>query len=276
MSSPMCSGKPMGRIDDIFAKLRADGRGGLIPYICAGDPARTTLPDLLRALDRGGASIIEIGIPFSDPIADGPVIAAAMHRALTGGTTPESVFERVASVRNEISAGLVAMVSVSIVRKLGGPEVFVKRAADAGFDGFIFPDTTLETSEPFMAPVREAGLSGSLLVSPMTPIERAAKIAEASRGFLYLLARAGITGERDEAPEIGERVAAIRELCDTPIGCGFGISRPEHVRAVVEHADAAIVGSALVRRLAEADDPAAEAERFCRELCEGLEPLATG
>lgn len=266
----------MGKIDDIFVKLRSEGRGGLIPYICAGDPAGASLSDLIRALDRGGASIIEIGIPFSDPIADGPVIAAAMHRALTNGLTPEAVFEEVASVRSEVGAGLVAMVSVSIVRRLGGPGAFVKRAADAGFDGFIFPDTTLETCEPFMAPVREAGLSGSLLVSPMTPPERAAKIAEASRGFIYLLARAGITGERDDAPEIGERVRAIREHCDTPIGCGFGIGSAEHVRAVVEHADAAIVGSALVRRLSEASDPVGVAEAFCRELSRGLEPQSAG
>ncbi|MEM9064758.1 MAG: tryptophan synthase subunit alpha [Planctomycetota bacterium] len=260
----------MGRIDEIFQELRSEQRGGLIPYICAGDPPGASIGDVLRALDEGGGSIVEVGIPFSDPIADGPVIAAAMHRALEAGWTPERVFEEIGACRDGIDAGLVAMVSVSIVQRMGGPESFVKRASEAGFDGFIFPDATLETSEPFMAPVREAGLSGSLLVSPTTPPERAALIASSSAGFVYLLARSGITGEREDAPDIAEAVTRIRETTDTPIACGFGISRPEHVHAVVEHADAAIVGSALVRRLMDSDNPVTEARSFAQELSSGL------
>jgi tryptophan synthase alpha chain len=263
----------MNRIDSAFADLKNSQQGGLMPFVCAGSPTVDALPRILPALERGGASIVEIGIPFSDPIADGPIIAAAMHTALEAGCTPEKVFEQVASVRDRLSIGLVAMVSVSLVQARGiGP--FVERAAQAGFDGFIFPDAPLEESAELVAAAAEKGLTASLLVAPTTSEERAAKIAQTCTGFVYLLARAGITGERSDAPDVASRVAMLRHATSLPIACGFGISTAEHIAAVVEHADAAIVGSALVRRLTEAAksgrDPASAAEEFLTELSTGL------
>jgi tryptophan synthase alpha chain len=260
----------MNRIDRVFEDLHAGGRKGLMPFVCGGHPRPGVLPALLQALERGGASIVEIGIPFSDPIADGPVIASAMHSALGQGVTPRSVFDEVRSVRDRVSLGLVAMVSVSIVYGMGGPEAFAASASEAGFDGFIFPDAPLEESDGLLQAARSAGLTASLLVAPTTGAERARAIATRCTGFVYLLARSGITGEREAAPDIAAQVRVIREATDLPIACGFGISTAEQVRAVVSEADAAIVGSALVRRLSEAEDPSGEAEAFAGELRRGL------
>jgi tryptophan synthase alpha chain len=243
-----------------------------MPFVCAGYPAVGTTAAVLPALQRAGAAIVEIGIPFSDPIADGPVIAAAMHDALKGRITPMAVFDQVAQVRAQLSIGLVAMCSISIVSRMGGPAGFCKQAANAGFDGIIIPDVPLEESGPVTEAAAAAGLTASLMVAPTTPRERMGAIARASSGFVYLMARTGITGEQAEAPRVAGTVRALRQVTDLPIACGFGISRPEHIRAVVHEggADAAIVGSALVRRMGEAagagKDPVAEAELLTREL----------
>ncbi len=247
-----------------------------MPFVCGGHPRPGTLGEILPALERGGASVVEIGIPFSDPIADGRVIASAMHEALAAGATPLGVFEEVASVRDNLSIGIVAMTSVSIVHRMGGPASFARTAAKAGFDGLIVPDVPLEESGEIREAAAKAGLSCSLLVSPNSPPERAGAILRASTGFVYLLARSGITGEQHSAPEIGPAVRALRAAGNLPIACGFGIATAEHVRAVVDAggADAAIVGSALVRRLAQAgaDGQALgdAAERFTRDLAVGL------
>ncbi len=265
----------MNRVEQIFATLRQERKRALMPFICGGHPRPGATAQVLPALQAAGASIIEIGIPFSDPIADGPVIAAAMHVALQRGSTPQSVFDEVRSVRDQVSVGLVAMVSVSIVHRMGGPAEFVAKASDAGFDGFIFPDAPLEESGVLLSTCRERGVTASLLISPSTPFARAKELVAASSGFVYLLARAGITGERAEAPEIAGRVNKLREVTDLPIAVGFGISNAAHVQAVTESADAAIVGSALVRRVSEADqqgrDPIVETSNFVRELCQGLQ-----
>lgn len=264
----------MSRIDAIFQDLRGRGGRALMPFVVGGHPARGELGPMLRAAERAGASIVEIGIPFSDPIADGPVIAAAMHRALTAGVRPRDVFAEVGEARSGLGLGLVAMVSVSLVLAAGGPREFVRRAAGAGFDGFIFPDAPLEESDPLLAVVREAGLSASLLVAPTTPPARAEKIVAACSGFVYLLARTGITGERTDAPDIAAQVRRLRQMTPLPLACGFGISSAEQVAAVVRHADAAIVGSALVRRLDEAhaagQSAADTVERFVGSLAAGL------
>lgn len=216
--------------------------------------------------------MIEVGIPFSDPIADGPVIASAMHDALAKGTTPKQVFKQVREVRDSLHVGLVAMVSVSIVYRAGGPEGFAKQAVDAGFDGVIYPDAPFEEADDLLTAARDAGLTASLLIAPTTPKERAQAIARACSGFVYLLARTGITGERSDAPDVERRVAALRKVTETPIACGFGISTPEHVRAVVKDADAAIVGSALVKRMSKAkadgQDPIEAAATFVRTLAD--------
>lgn len=279
----------MNRIDAIFRDLRASGSRGLMPFVCGGHPSLGTTQGVLPALERAGASIVEIGFPFSDPIADGPVIAAAMHEALLAGVTPRSVLDTVsASRRAGLKIGVVAMISVSIVERMG-PRRLVQGAAAAGFDGFIFPDVPLEESEPLLGPVRDAGLTASLLVAPTTPPERMARIVRACSGFVYLLARVGITGaqqtggaaEADDPAALRQRVALLRTMTDLPIACGFGIATPDDVRATVRSADrggagadAAIVGSALVKRMSRAaaagNDPVEDAESFVRSLAAGL------
>lgn len=264
----------MSRIDDIFATLRADNRKALMPFICAGHPRRGDTAVLLPALERAGASVIEIGFPYSDPIADGPVVAQAMHKALQAGATPVSIFDEVASIRQWLKVGLVAMVSYSIIHGVGGPGRFVGMAKEAGFDGLIVPDLPLEESADTAKEAAAAGLSMSMLIAPSTPVERAEAIVKAATGFIYLLARAGTTGEGAAIPDIGGRVTRLKTMTPLPVAVGFGISTPDQVRAITRQADAAIVGSALVRRLEDAraagKDPVAEAETFTASLAQGL------
>ncbi len=262
----------MGRIDDIFSAAATDGRRLLMPFVVAGHPSPAATEALLPRLEAAGASVVELGIPFSDPIADGPVIARAMHEALEAGTRPADVLEMVARVRPSLTMGLVAMVSCSIIERLGGV-AFIHAAADAGVDGFIVPDLDPAAAADHAAACRERDLAFAMLVAPGSPPERIARLTALSRGFVYLLARAGLTGERDGAPDVRAGVAAIRSHTDLPVACGFGISRPEHVAAVTawpDGAEAAIVGSALVRRLAEAADPVADAEAFTATLAGAL------
>lgn len=264
----------MNRITAAFSKSKETGHAALLPFLCAGSPEADSLPKLLPAMQTAGASIVEIGFPYSDPVADGPTIAAAMHAALDDGITPEMIFDQVKSVRDELTIGLVAMVSVSIVIALGGPASFAQRAADAGFDGCIFPDLPLDETDVYRKACAKHGLTTTLLISPTSPTDRAVEIANASSGFAYLLARSGVTGERQDVPDISRRVQDIRKRSKTPIACGFGISTPEQVAKVVEHADGAIVGSALVRRLIEThqrkQDYVVEAELAITELAMGL------
>jgi tryptophan synthase alpha chain len=267
----------MPRIDDIFSDLRSREMKALMPFVCGCYPKPGSTGEMLRSMERAGARIVEVGIPFSDPIADGPVIAAAMHEALVAGATPRMLFDEVAATRAQLEVGLVAMVSVSIALKWrGGAAGFIGAASEAGFDGFIFPDAPLEESGSLIKAAKDAQKSLALLVAPTTPPERAKAIAEASSGFVYLLARAGITGESNKAPVVGPAVARLREYTTLPIACGFGISNAEHVRAVVGagKADAAIVGSGVVRRIADAvkegRDHIVPTESFVRSLVGGL------
>jgi tryptophan synthase alpha chain len=257
----------MSRIDRVFQDLRATGRKALMPFVVAGDPSLDALPDTLTALEQAGASIAEIGIPFSDPIADGPVIAEAMHRALQRGVTPAAVLARVRAMRPRLSMGLIAMVSVSIVERSGGP-AFITALADAGFDGVIVPDADLDAVAPLHAEAERCGLAFAMLVAPTSSDARIERLVQHCRGFVYLLSRAGITGERQEAPEVEALVRRVRAKTSLPLAVGFGISTAAHVQAVCRHADAAIVGSSLVRRLAEGD-PGTVADRagaYAREL----------
>ncbi|MDX2133113.1 MAG: tryptophan synthase subunit alpha [Planctomycetota bacterium] len=267
----------MSRIDEVFQELRGQGRRALMPFICAGYPRRGDTSLLLPSLERAGVRIAEVGIPFSDPIADGAVIAGAMHRAIELGATPGNIFAEVAQIRPWLKMALVAMVSVSIVHRAGGMRGFVSRAKSAGFDGVLVPDLPFEESEELRGAAADAGVSCPLMISPSTPLARAEAIAKAATGFVYLLARAGLTGEQTAAPDVSGKVARLRTMTDLPIAVGFGISTAEHVRAVTRHADAAIVGSALVRRLGEigakGGDVTDGCERFAAELMAGL---ATG
>jgi tryptophan synthase alpha chain len=264
------------QIDAIFEKLRTDGRKALMPFVCAGYPSIEATTEVLPALADAGGSIIEVGFPFSDPIADGPTIAAAMHEALERGLTTEDIFRCVRSVREATDAGLVAMVSVSIVQRMGA-SAFASQAADAGFDGVIIPDVPVDEAETVLPAFRDANLTTSLLISPTTPPDRAARIASACSGFVYVLARVGITGEgggvaTSDGPSLQERVASLRAVTDLPLACGFGIASADDVASVVGAggADAAIVGSAIVKRMGSGPDAAAVASGFVRELSTGL------
>ena len=264
----------MNRIDSIFNELRGQSRGALMPFVTAGYPNLDVTRRLLPKIEAAGAQICELGIPFSDPIADGPVIQASMTDALQAGTTPGGVFDVVKQLRAELSMGLVAMVSYSIVHRIG-TEAFVSRAADAGFDGFIFPDLPPEEALAIRNVVQDAGMTCSYLIAPTTPDDRAMELAKASSGFVYQVALTGITGERDRLPEgLIDRIKTLRGVTDLPIAVGFGVSNADHVQTITEVADAAIVGSALIRRMGDAvandSDPAETAGSFVRELASGL------
>ncbi len=265
----------MNRIDRIFKELRASGRKALMPFLTAGDPDLATTGALLGAIDAAGASVCELGIPFSDPIADGPVIQASMHYALQKQLRTGQILEMVAQQRAQLNVGLVAMVSYSIVHRLGTSS-FMKDAATAGFDGMIVPDLPVEASDALCDAAGAAGLTCSFLIAPTTPLERAQQLAKASSGFVYMLARGGLTGERAELPQqLPQRVQQMRDVTDLPITVGFGISTPQQVRTVVSVADAAIVGSAIMRRVADNRDQdsqqvVATVRAFVEELAGGL------
>lgn len=269
----------VNRLENNFFELSALGERALMPFICGGFPRPGDTAKLLTAIERAGARFVEVGIPFSDPIADGPVIAAAMHQALKQGATPATVFAEVRSVRENSRLAIIAMVSISIVFKAGGPAAFCDRAKDAGFDGLIVPDLPFEESTELIAAAKSHDLCLSLLIAPTTPPARAIEIAKASTGFIYLMARTGITGVSSGPPDVTSRVTVLREVTKLPIAIGFGISTPEHVRAATQQADAAIVGSALVKRLGESlsqrRDPIADAESMIRDLSKGLATVAT-
>lgn len=247
----------MSRIDTIFK----NGHKAIIPFIVAGDPSIEITEATILSLDKAGADIIEIGIPFSDPIADGPVIAASMHRALTNGVTSSDAIAVVSRIRNTVSAGIVAMVSHSIVRK-NGSKAYIDQLAEAGFDGIIIPDIDSSEAEELSAYCLTLDFSFTMLIAPTTPKERIQKLANVSFGFLYVLARTGLTGEHADLPDLTSRIAEIRDVTSLPLAVGFGISNSEHVSTVQKVADAAIVGSALVRTMQEADDPVTAAGQF--------------
>ena len=272
--TPAPSASPRRTIRQTFDALRARGRIGLLPFLPAGYPDLATTEACLLAMERGGASVIEVGIPFSDPIADGPVIQEAFTVALAKRLKVEQVLETVAAVRERLSVPLVAMVSYSIVFRYGVPR-FVAAAKRAGFDGLILPDLPPPEAQRTCETVRAGGLETTLLVAPTTTPERRREIARLSSGFVYYLSVSGITGERDRLPDdLADNVRRMRELTDTPICVGFGISQPAHVAQLRGQADGAIVGSAYVKRMKPRlqDGPAAladVAERYTRELLGG-------
>lgn len=265
----------MNRIVRIFQDLRQRQAKALMPFITAGDPDVATTAALLPAMERAGASICELGIPFSDPIADGPVIQASMTYALDRGVRPAEILQAVARQRAGMALGLVAMVSYSIVHRLGASS-FLRDAQAAGIDGFIFPDLPVDEADAIRDKVSQANLICSFLIAPTTPIERAERIARACSGFVYVLSRAGITGERTELPaDLPGRITRLRQVTDLPIAVGFGVSTAQQVRQVVQVADAAIVGSAIMRRIAQQRENGSAAvvesvAQFVGELAQGL------
>jgi tryptophan synthase alpha chain len=259
----------MSRIDGIFAELRALGgrRGAIMPFITGGYPSLEITAQTIPALEQAGASICEIGFPFSDPIADGPVIASSMHEALKSGVTPRKIFETIKNTRVKTKLGLIAMVSDSIITRMG-PERFVSDATSVGLDGLIVPDIDLEAARPLSGLTKLHGMSFTLLIAPTTTERRIAEIVSLCSGFVYVVARIGITGESKSlgTQSLRKRIEIIRSHTNLPLALGFGISTSEHVAQALKLADAAIIGSALVRRMTDAADPISAAREFVREV----------
>jgi len=248
----------MTRIDQLFAELRAQKRKAFMPFVTAGDPDLDLTARVLEELVARGSSLCELGIPYSDPIADGPVIQASYTRVLQRGTRVQDILEMLGKLTPRLDAPVVTMVSYAIVYRWG-VDRFVDRARAAGVAGLIVPDLPAEESAALATLCRQEGLALAQLITPTTPRDRAIRIAQQSSGFIYYVSVAGITGERDRLPaELVDNVAWLREQTDLPICIGFGISRPEHVRMLAPVADGLIVGSAIVRRLARAAERARE------------------
>jgi tryptophan synthase alpha chain len=255
MSPPLKRSWPNSMtIADTFVRLRRERRPGLITYTTAGDPDLPRSAEILKALDRAGADVLEVGVPFSDPLADGPVIQRATERALAAGGSLRASLSLVERVRRDISAPIVVFSYANPLMRMG-VETFARRAAAAGVDGVLALDLPIEEAGEFREALASEGLDTIFLLSPTTIDARIRKAAELGRGFLYGISRLGVTGARDQVATGAEAmVRRIRTLTDLPIALGFGISRPEHVAEVGAYADAAVVGSALVSLIAEAGD----------------------
>ncbi|MEZ6137797.1 MAG: tryptophan synthase subunit alpha [Pirellulaceae bacterium] len=272
----------MSAIDEKFKQLRTDGKKAFLPFVTAGDPSLALTARVLDVLCQSGAAMAEVGIPYSDPIADGPVIQASYTRALDAGVKLRDVFATVSQVSRKLAMQkltmpLVSMVSYSIIQRIGA-EKYVRDAQQAGFAGAIVPDLLVEEADALRELCRARDFSLIHLVTPTTPPERMLRIAESSSGFIYFVSITGITGERNELPaNLLDKVAWLRERTDLPICIGFGINRVEHVRLLAPVADGLIVGSAIVRRLNESPDQETalkDVETFARELVAALNATA--
>src|SRR5437867_9151230 len=237
----------MTRLGAVFEALRARRMRALIPYFTGGDPSLADTRRLIVEAARRGADIVEIGVPFSDPLADGPVIQRAAQRALAAGVTLPRVLERVRNLRSELAIPLVFLTYYNPVLAFG-LKAFARNAVDAGLDGVIVADLPPEEAGPLADETTAAGLDLIHLVAPTSTPARMRRIAQRSRGFVYVVSLTGVTGVRDALPpELLTQLRALRLITTRPICVGFGISAPEHVRAVAPYADGVIVGSAVVR-----------------------------
>lgn len=267
--------RSMGRISDRFAQLRQQGRCALIPFITGGDPSLEATQHLLPVLAEAGADVIEIGVPFSDPLADGPTLQKASTRALQGGTTLDKLFSTVAAARSAVDVPLVFLIYVNMIIR-AGVDSFAQRAQACGVDGVIVADLPVEESEPVRMALQSHGVDWIPLVAP-TSGKRVAQIAAAGSGFLYCVSSLGVTGVRQELdPALREWVSALHSLTPLPRCVGFGIATAEQAEQVAAFADGVIVGSALVERMAKAaplgeaalED---EASTFIRTLREAVD-----
>jgi tryptophan synthase alpha chain len=242
----------MGRIAERFAELRERGERALMPFITAGDPDLDTTEALLLAMAESGADLIELGVPFSDPIAEGPTIQRASERALASGASLRRILELIGRVRGRIEVPILPMGYANPIHAMG-PVAFAEAAAAVGVDGIIVPDLPPEEGEPFYKECRQRGIDPVLLAAPTTGPERLKMLVERTRGFLYYVSLQGVTGARMElAKGIEEKVRLAKSFGDVPVCVGFGISKPEHAALVGSYADGVVVGSAFVKAIEEA------------------------
>jgi tryptophan synthase alpha chain len=259
----------VSRIEATFARLRGEQQPGLITYVTAGDPDLPRSGEILKALDRAGADVLEVGVPFSDPLADGPVIQRATERALAAGGSLRATLALIATVRAEIRAPIVIFTYANPLARMG-LERFAQEAAAVGVDGVLTLDLPIEEAGQFHAILAAAGLDTIFLLSPTTTDARIERAAELGSGFLYGISRLGVTGARTTVSVDAEGLARrIRARTALPIALGFGLSTAEHVAQVGAYADAAVVGSALVALIAETATSAAlvpAVEDYVRQL----------
>jgi tryptophan synthase alpha chain len=261
------------RIAHAFAHAREEGRAALMPYMMGGFPDRESSLAIAAAYADSGADLVELGVPFSDPLADGPTIHAAATNALAAGATLENTLEICASVSERVP--VVLMVYSNMVLAHGGASEFARRVAAAGAAGAIVPDLPLDEADEIREELAAAGLALVPLLAPTTPPERRARICAAAQGFVYVVSTVGTTGERKEIPPgLVELVGATKEAAEVPVAVGFGIGTSEQVAEVGEIADGVIVGSRLVRAAGEAGSPQAAADSVAEFLRDSLEALA--
>jgi tryptophan synthase alpha chain len=263
----------MTSISECFKSLKERSQCALIPFITAGDPDLETTAKALRILDRNGADLIELGVPYSDPLADGPTIQAAATRALAKGVRLEDVLQIIKAAKTEIKAPIVLFTYYNPIF-YRGVESFLQQVVEAGVKGMVIPDLPLEEAETVLQPASEMGIEITLLVAPTSPIERIKAITEKSQGFIYLVSVTGVTGMRSSvAVRVEELLSSLRTVTAKPIGVGFGISEPQQAKQVKEWgADAVIVGSAFVKRLAEGspEEGLTAIGEFCKSLKQAI------
>jgi tryptophan synthase alpha chain len=264
---------PQTRISRLFDRLRAEKRPALIAYIVGGDPSPSATPEIVAALERGGADLIELGVPFSDPIADGPVIQRGSDRALKAGTKLTTVLDIASQIRKRSEIPLLLFTYLNPVLRFG-LDPLARAAVASGIDGCLLTDLSVEEAEPYIHVMRHAGLDTIFLAAPTSSQRRLELVAKYSTGFVYLVSRTGVTGERTSVSgSVAPLVAAMRSVTNLPLAVGFGISTADHVRSIGAVADGVVVGSAFERVIEEnAHSPElpARIEALARELASGL------
>jgi len=264
----------VSRLRDAFRTAGRAKRAAFVPYVTAGDPNLARTVDIVHALERAGADVLELGVPFSDPIADGPTNQRAAERALASGTTLSGVLATIAVLRQDVELPIVLFTYANPVIRYG-LEKFAADAAAAGVDGVLFTDVPTEEMAPFEEALGPAGLDLIMLVTPTSGRKRMKAAAQFGGGFLYLVSRTGVTGARQELPpDLAEFIGRVRQATDLPLAVGFGIATPQQAAQVGRVADGVIVGSALINAIDRSDDPCSAASTFIRDLAEALQTEA--
>ncbi|MEI8289407.1 MAG: tryptophan synthase subunit alpha [Verrucomicrobiota bacterium] len=266
----------MNRIVEKFAQLKKAGKKGLVVYIGAGDPHLEATRQLALAFDRAGVDVLELGVPFSDPLADGLVNQLAAQRGLESGTTPPKLLATVAAIRKESQLPIVLYIYYNLIHK-AGLEPFIADCAQAEVDGLLVLDLPPEESDNYEALMKKAGLCHIYLVAPTTPEDRMELIVKRGAGFIYYISREGVTGmQTSVAANLSSQIAKIRAHTSLPIAVGFGISNPDQARAVAKEGDACVVGSAIVNQIAahgQSPELVATVGSFVKSLAEAVKAL---
>ena len=258
------------RIASLFERTKRENRAALVAYVTAGDPSPDKTIEIVNALLKGGVDLVELGVPFSDPVADGPVIQAGSDRALQAGTTVAKVLDIARAIRKSSQAPILLFTYLNPALRYGF-EKLAKDAAEAGIDGCLLTDLSVEEAEPYVAPLRSAGLDTVFLAAPTSTDHRLGLVGKYSSGFVYLVSRTGVTGERTTLSDsLAPLVARTRAVSSLPLAVGFGISTPEQAGVVAQLADGVVVGSAFVRMI-EQRASASELEAFAKSLRDAME-----